>query len=166
MSCGRLVRAWSYYKTHLIMDCFLSYDSSNSWIFKYGSSSFDFCMTTHTRVRIVCKVGDNRTACRCHDIQFSEQQWNDYGINTCRIRTHTIRHRRLHVGHETKQEHGHTSSFAQLDDVLHIIRQEHPEQTLCSFRDTYVLQSMVSYLIFLVSLPAFRLCGRGDVRGC
>jgi hypothetical protein len=28
------------------------------------------------------------------------------------------------------------------------------------------LQSMVSYLIFLVSLPAFRLCGRGDVREC
>jgi len=32
----------------------------------------------------------NRTACRCHDIQISEQQWNDYGINICRISTHTF----------------------------------------------------------------------------
>jgi len=71
-----------------------------------------------------------------------------------------IRHCRLHFGHETKQEHGHTSSFASLDDVLHIIRQEHPEQTLCSFRDTYVLQDTISYFLFLVSLPAFRLCGK------
>jgi len=66
------------------------------------------------RVRTVCKVEGNRTACRCHDIQFSEQQWNDYGINICRISTHKIRHRRLHFGHETKQEQGHTSSFAPL----------------------------------------------------
>jgi len=51
-----------------------------------GSSSFDPCMTTHTRVSIVSKVEGNRTACRCHDIQFSEQQWNDYGIID-RIRT-------------------------------------------------------------------------------
>lgn len=54
----------------------------------YGSSRFDFCMTTHTRVSTVCKVKDNRTACRCHDIQFSEQQWNDYGTNLDRIQVH------------------------------------------------------------------------------
>jgi len=60
--------------------------------FTYGSSSFDFCMTTHIRVRIVCIVEGNRTACRCHDIQISEQQWNDYGINICRISTPTIRY--------------------------------------------------------------------------
>jgi hypothetical protein len=56
-----------------------------------------------------------------------------------------IRPRRLHFGHGTKQEHGHTSSFALFDDVLHIIRHKHPEQTLCSYRDTYVLRSTISY---------------------
>jgi hypothetical protein len=50
---------------------------------------------------------------------------------------------------ETKQEHGHTSLFALFDDVFHIIRHKHPEQTLCSFRDTYVLQSTISYLFSL-----------------
>jgi len=76
-----------------------------------------------------------------------------------------IRHSRLHFGHETKQEHGHTSSFATLDDVLHIIRQEHPEQTLCSFRDTYVLQSTISYFFSLFLCLLFDCVEEGTSGG-
>jgi hypothetical protein len=74
-----LVPARSYYKnsSHYGLLSFLTalriYGSS------YGSSSFDFCMTTHLRVGLVGKVEGNRTACRCHDIQFSEQRCNSYG---------------------------------------------------------------------------------------
>jgi hypothetical protein len=122
-------------------------------------------MTTHTRVSIVCKAEGNRTACRCHDIQFSEQQWNSYGININRICTPKIFESL--VTFWSRNEAGTRSHkfVCTLDDVLHIIRQEHPEQTLCSFRDTYVLQSTISYFLFLVSYPAFDCVDEGTPGG-
>jgi hypothetical protein len=117
------------------------------------------------RVRIVCKVGGNRTACRCHDIQISEQQWNEYGINTCRIRTH-IRYRRQHFGHETKQEHGHTSSFATFDDFSTSFVNSIQSRPSVLSEIHMFCKPWFLFFFLLVSLPAFRLCGRGDPWGC
>jgi hypothetical protein len=146
MSCGRLVLARAYCKKFIsLWIAFFRHDSSNSWIFIWLEQLRLLHDYSHPREH--CQQG-RRLIERHADVTTSNFRSNNGTITaqtSIGYKYTNIRPRRLHFGHGTKQEHGHTSSFALFDDVLHINRHKHPEQTFCSFRDTYVLQSTISY---------------------
>ena len=107
----------------------------------------------------------NRTACRCHDIQISEQQWNDYGINICRISTHTFDIADCILVTKLSRNMV-TSSFAPFDDIsTSFVKSIQSRPSVLSEIHMFCKAWFLSFL-FLVFLRAFRLCGRGDVWGC
>lgn len=133
MSCGRLVLARAYYKKLIsLWIAFFRHDYSNSWIFIWLEQLRLLHDYSHPSEhgqqgrRLIERHADVTTS----NFRSNNGTTTASSIGYARI---NIRRHRLHFGHETKQEHGHSSSFAHSDDVLHIIRHEHPEQTLCFF---------------------------------